>query len=64
MVQEAAVEVQLGTILLLGVKAGAGAGARALLEAQKGMNLLASSGLLYHMWQAQALCNATMMQKN
>lgn len=62
MVQEAAVEVQLGTILLLGVKAGAGA--RALLEAQKGMNLLASSGLLYHMWQAQALCNATMMQKN
>lgn len=62
MVQEAAVEVQLGSILLLGVKAGAGA--RALLEAQKGMNLLASSGLLYHMWQAQALCNATMMQKN
>lgn len=59
MVQEAAVEVQLGSILLLGVKAGAGA----LLEAQKGMNLLASSELLYHMWQAQALCNATMMQK-
>lgn len=62
MVQEAAVEVQLGTILLLGVKAGAGA--RALLEAQKGMNLLASSELLYHVGQAQALCNATMMQKN